>query len=88
MSESINGLAGSLFYHYGETVDAFLIGGVVQPNDTLMASVPHCRRQVDFSLKPSHRLYLAKGINGLAEHEPVRISIYVMDVLYKDLRWR
>ena len=88
-SESINGLAGSLFCHYGETNDAFLIGVVVEPNETLMASaIRHCRILVDFRLKPSHRLYLAKVINGLKEHEPVRISIYVMNCLYKDLRWR
>ncbi len=38
MSESINGIAISLFCHYGETDDAFLIGGLVEPNETLMAS--------------------------------------------------
>ena len=27
MSESVNGIVGSLFCHYGETDDAFLIGG-------------------------------------------------------------
>ena len=82
MSENINGLAGSLFCHYGETGDAFLIGGMVLPNDTLMANViRHCRRLVDFRLKASHRLYLAQVINGLVEHEQVRIYIYVMDVL-------
>ena len=78
-----------MFCHYGETDDAFLIGGVVEPNETLIASViRHCRRLVDFSRKPSHRLYLAKVINGLANHEPVKISIYVMDVLFKELCWR
>jgi hypothetical protein len=38
MSESINGLAGSLFCHYGETDDVFLIGGLVEPDETLIAS--------------------------------------------------
>ena len=28
MSESINGIASSLICHYGETDDAFLIGGL------------------------------------------------------------
>ena len=32
ISENINGLAGSLFYHYSESDDAFLIGGVVEPS--------------------------------------------------------
>ena len=89
MSESINGLVGSLLCHYGETDDAFLIVGVVQPNETLMASaIRHCRRLVDFRLKPSHRLYLAKVMNGLVDHEPVKISIYIIYVLCKDLHWR
>jgi len=88
MSENINGLVGSLFCHYGETDDAFIIVGVVQPNnETLMASgIRHCRRLVDFRLKPSHRLYLAKVIKGLADNEPVKISICVVDVLHEDLR--
>jgi hypothetical protein len=87
MSENINGLTGSLFCHYGETEEAFLIGGVVERNETLMASdIRHCRRLVDFRLKPSHRLYLAKVINCLVDHKPVKIFIYVVDVLYKGLR--
>ena len=69
MSENINGLSGSLFCYYGETDDAFLIGGMVEPNETLMASaIRHCRRLVDFLLKPKHCLYLAKVSNGLVNH--------------------
>ena len=37
-SVKVNGLAGRLFCHYGETDDAFLIGGLIKPNETLMAS--------------------------------------------------
>jgi hypothetical protein len=74
----MNGLSsGSLFCHYGETGDAFLIGGAVKPNETLMASViRQYRRMVDFLLKPNKRLYLANVINGLIDHEPVKISIF------------
>ena len=75
-----------MYCHYRETDDAFLIGGLVEPNETWMASaILHCRRLVDFCPRPSQRLYLAKAINGLVNHEPVDISIYVIDVLYKDL---
>jgi hypothetical protein len=89
MSKSINGIVGSVFCHYGETDAAFLIGGLLEPNETLMASaIRHCRRLVDFCLMPNHRLYLAKVINGLVNHEPVKISICVVGVLYKDLCWR
>jgi hypothetical protein len=70
ISDNVNGLASSLFCHYGEIDDGFLIGGLVDPNETLMACVTrHCRRLVDFRLKPSHRLYLAKVINGLVDRE-------------------
>ena len=76
-----------MFCHYGETDDAFLIGGLVEPNETLVASaIRHCRRQVGFRLKPSHRLYLAKVNNGLVDQEPVKISFYFVDVLFKNLR--
>ena len=34
-SESINGIVGNLFCRYGKTDDAFLIGGLVEPNETL-----------------------------------------------------
>ena len=93
MLESINGISCSLFCHYCETDDAFLIGGLVEPNETLTASViRHCRRLVDFCPKPNQGFFLAKVINGLVDHEPVKISIYdfyVIDVvLYKDLHWR
>ena len=82
-------LAVSLCCHYGEIDDDFLIGGVVEPIETLMArTIRHCIRLVDFRLKPNHRLYLAKVVHGLANHEPVKISIYVLDVSYKDLLWR
>jgi hypothetical protein len=54
MRESINGIAGSLFCHYGGTDDAFLIGGLVEPNETLTASViRHFRRLVDFCPRPN-----------------------------------
>ena len=33
-------------------------------------------------------MYLAKVINGLVNHEPVKIFVYVVDVLYNDLGWR
>ncbi len=89
MSKSVNGLASSLFCHYGETDDAFLIGGLVKPNETLMASaISRCTRLVNFCIKPNHRLYWAKVIHGLVDHGPVNISIYVINDCYKDLRWR
>ena len=58
-----------------------LVGCVVEPNETLMAcAIRHYRRLVDFRLKSNHRLNLANTIHGLVNHEPVNISIYVIDV--------
>ena len=55
MSENVNRLSGSLFCHYGETGDAFLIGGAVEPNETLMAcAIRHCRCLVDFVSNPAN----------------------------------
>ena len=66
MSESINGIAGSLFCHYGETDDAFLIGGLIDQDETLTAGVVrHCKRLVGFNPGLGQRFYLAKAINGL-----------------------
>ena len=85
----MNGLSCSLFCHYSETDDAFLIGGAVEHYETLMAdAIRHCRRVVDFRLTPNQRLYLTKVMNGLIDHEPVKISIFVIDVLFNHLRWR
>jgi len=89
MSENVNALAGSLFCHYGETDDVNLIGGPVKPNETSMASgIRHCRCLADLCTKPNHRLYLAKVIHGLVDHEPVKIYVYAIDVFHKNLRWR
>ena len=77
MPENMNGLFGSLFLHYDETNDTFLIGGAVEPNEILMAGdIRHCRRLFDFRLKSSQRLHLTKVINGLIDHEPVKISFF------------
>ena len=80
ISENMNGLSSCLFCHYGETDDAFLIGGTAEPNEALMAAAIRQRlqwRMVDFRLKPNQRLHLTKVINGLIDHEPVKISIFL-----------
>jgi hypothetical protein len=87
ITENTSGLSGCLFCHYGETDDVFLIGGAVEPNETLMAvAIRHCRRLVNFRLKPNQRLYLTKVVNGFIDHEPVKISIFVIDILFNHLR--
>jgi hypothetical protein len=53
----------------------------------MASAIRHCMRLVDLCLKPSHRLYLAKVIRGFVDHEPDKITIYVIDDFYKDFRW-
>ena len=66
-----------------------VIGGLVEPNETLIASATrYCMHLVDFCRKPNHRLYLTKVIHGFLDYEPVKISICVIDIFCKDLRWR
>ena len=85
MSESVNGIDGSLFCHYGKTYDAFLIGGLVGHDESLTTCmIRHWKRLVGFSPGLNQRFYLAKVSDGIVNHEPVKISIYVMDVLYKE----
>jgi hypothetical protein len=50
ISEEPNDLIGSgLFNHYGETNYVFLIGGLVQTGENLIAcAIRHCRHPVNF----------------------------------------
>ena len=78
-----------MFYHYDEIDDAFLIGGAIEANETLIpCAIRYYRRLVDFRLKPNQRLYLTKVMKCLIDYERVQISIYVIDVLFNHLRWR
>ncbi len=75
MSENLNGIDVSLLCHYGETDDAFLIGGLVGPEETLTTSViRHCKRLVGFSPGPNQQFYLAKVIDGLVNQRIEHIS--------------
>jgi hypothetical protein len=76
-------VASSLCCHYGDTYDVFLIGDLVQPRETLMACVIHHWRHVVnlFRFTQNSRLYLAKVFNRFMDNAPIKISIYVIDVI-------
>jgi hypothetical protein len=78
MLGKINGIVhGTLLCHYGETNDAFLVGGLVKPSETLMTgAIRHYRHLVNFRLAQNDRLYLVKTMNGFMDHEPVKISFF------------
>ena len=90
MAKSMNSLVGStLICHYGETHDVFPIGGLVQPGETLTTtSIRHFRHLVNFRIEQNDRFYLAKDLDGSMEHEPIKITIFINDVLFNRLKWR
>ncbi len=89
MTESTNSIPSGLLCHYGENGDVFPIGGLIEPNETLVGSaIRHCRHLVNYRVRPNDRLYLAKMLNGFMNHEPVKIYIHVTNVLERDFRWR
>jgi hypothetical protein len=49
MTDTINGIVqNTLLCHYGETNDAFLVGGLVQSSENLMAgAIRNCRHLVN-----------------------------------------
>ncbi len=89
MLESVYDLFGIFMCHYEENDDAFLIGGLAGPIQTLMGSgIRHCRRVVNYRFRPNDRVYLAKARNGLMHHEPVIISIYIVDIISSNYKLR
>jgi len=90
MAEAINSLVGStLLCHHSETHDIFLIGGLVQPAETLTtATIRYCRHLVNFRIEQNDRLYIAKELDGFMEHEPIKINSFILDALFNRLKWR
>ena len=90
MAESVNILVDTtLLCHYGETNGIFPIGGLVQPNENwITAATRHCGHLVNFRIEQNDRLYIAKVLDGFMNHEPVKITILIVDVLCGRLKWR
>ena len=90
MAESINSRVGtSLLCHYRGANDIFPIGGVVQPGETLTAAtIRHCRHLVNFRIEHNDRLYIATKSNECMDHEPIKITICITNVLCGRLRIR
>ncbi len=58
MSQSTNALSSGLVCHHGISDDIYPIGGLVEPDETLMASaIRHCRHLVNYCVNPNDRLY-------------------------------
>ena len=84
MAESVNSLLGTKFF-----VITGKLGGLVQQGETLTAAtIQHCRHHVNFRLDHNDRLYIEKVVNGFMDHELVKITIIITDVLCGKLQWR
>ena len=77
MPRIINGIVqDTQLCHYGDTNDAFLVGGLVQPGETLMTcAIRHCCHLVNFRPAHNDRLYLVKISDGFIDHEPIKYQI-------------
>jgi hypothetical protein len=73
ISENSISIARSVFCHYGDTDDIFLIGGLARQGETITTStIRQFRHLVNFLCSQNVRLYLAKVLNGLMDHEPIK----------------
>ena len=85
MSDKMNSIVqGTLLCHYGGTNYVFLVGGLVQPSETLVAgAIRHCRHLVNFSLAHNDRFYLVKTMVGFMDHEHVKIAFCFIDDIFR-----
>jgi len=90
ITDNINSLVGSTSHcHYGETHDVFPIVGLVHSSETLTtATIRYCRHLVNFRIEQNYRLYIAKELDGFMDNEPIKINIFITDVLFNRLTWR
>jgi hypothetical protein len=61
----------------------------VQPGETFTnAAIRHCRHLVNLRFEQNDRLYIAKELDGFMDHEPIKITILINDILFKRLKRR
>jgi hypothetical protein len=62
---------------------------LVQLGETLTAAtIRHCRHPVNFRIEQNNHLYIAKVLDGFMDHEQVKLSFFISDVLCGRLKWR
>ena len=89
-TEDIKSLApSSLFCHYGDTNDAFPIGGLVDIGETPIAAVlRYLRELAGIRLARHFPMFLCNIIAGYKEHETIKIHVFVTDILWDELKYR
>jgi hypothetical protein len=83
MAGNVNIIAASgLCCHHGDTDDVFLVGGLIQTGETLMASaIRHCRHIINFRFSQNNHLYKANVINrfiytSLLKYQFMSLSLF------------
>ena len=65
------------------------MGGLFQPGETQNAgAIRHCRHLVNFCFAQNDRFYLIKTIVGFMDHEHVKRSVLIIDVIFNRFKWR
>jgi hypothetical protein len=54
----------------------------------MTGAIIHCRYLVNFRIAQNDRLYYVKALDAFMDHEPVKISICIIDVLFSRFKWR
>ncbi len=79
----------SLFCHYGVTNDIFPIGGLVDIGETPIAAIlRYLLELAGFRLANGYPLFPCAILDGYKDHEPIKIRLYVTDILWGHCRYR
>ncbi len=79
----------SLFCHYGVTNDIFPIGGLVDVGETPIAAIlRYLRELAGFRLANGYHMIPCAILDGYKDHEPIKIRLYVIDILWDHCRYR
>ncbi len=79
----------SLFCHYGVTNDIFPIGGLVDIGETPIAAIfRYLRELAGFRLAKGCPMFPCAILDGYKDHEPIKIRLYVTDILWDHCRYR
>jgi len=78
-----------LFCHYEDSNNVFPIGCLVGIGETPIAAVlRYLRELAGFRLARNFPMFIRNVISGYKEHEPIKINLFVTDILWDLLNYR